>query len=335
MPAALIALPALLLAAVLIASGIAKLRHPDDLSGWADLGVPAALRRTWLLALHPWGELMLGAALVLLGGVPGALAALVALVLMVGYLVFVVRVLRTGTDASCACFGARKRIVPMTAVRNGWYVLLALAAASTTWMSPLLGGTVVELGGAGWTWGVGLAAAAVTVALTMWPVPAQATDAVDPAPTPSVGDDELLDYVRSLTPAVPLTLADGEQVNLRALSIRQPLLLLAVKPGCGSCADVIAQVPAWRELLPEVSVRMLLREAPEVSGIAEREEPQSLHDMERYAYDSLGIRITPSAVLLGADGMLAGGPVTGTAAITEFIADVYESLHGERPVSET
>ena len=50
-----IALP-LLLAAVLIASAVAKLRTPDDLSGWADLGVPRALRREGLRRAHPWAE---------------------------------------------------------------------------------------------------------------------------------------------------------------------------------------------------------------------------------------------------------------------------------------
>ncbi|MDR2997211.1 MAG: hypothetical protein LBU78_03730 [Microbacterium sp.] len=328
--------PALLLAAVLIASGVAKLRHPDDLSGWADLGVPTVLRRTWLLRFHPWGEIALGIALVLLGGILGALAGLVALALMIGYLVFVVRVLQAGTDTDCACFGARKRITVMTGVRNGWYVLLALAALATGWTTPLLGGPVAAISGTGWGWVAGLAAAAVTVALTMWPVP---TDEADAAPVqPVVGevgsDGEELDDLRSLTPAVPLIRADGEQVNLRTLSMQQPLLLLAVKPGCGSCTDVIAGAPAWRELLPEVSVRLLLRETPQNAEITELDEPQSLHDTERYAYDSFGIMMTPSAVLLGADGMLAGGPVTGTQQITEFIGDIYESLHGERPPSE-
>ncbi|MFC4139876.1 MULTISPECIES: MauE/DoxX family redox-associated membrane protein [unclassified Microbacterium] len=322
--------PALLIAAVLVTSGVAKLRHPDDLSGWADLGVPAVLRRTWLLKLHPWVELVLGVAMIVLGGVLGALAALVALALMVGYLVFVVRILQAGTDTTCACFGARKRITRVTAVRNGWYVLLAVAALATSWTTPLLGGPVASLSGVDWAWVAGLAAAAVTVALTMWPVPADETAAASVQPV--VGDDgEELDYVRSLTPAVPLTRADGEQVNLRKLSMQQPLLLLAVKPGCGSCTEVIAQAPTWRELLPEVSVRMLLRDDPQNAEITELAEPQSLHDPERYAYDSFGIMMTPSAVLLGADGMLAGGPVTGAQQIEEFIGDIYESLHGGRP----
>ncbi len=41
---------------------------------------------------------------------------------------------------------------------------------------------------------------------------------------------------------------------------------------------------------------------------------------------------TPTAVLLGIDGLLAGGPVVGTDDVVAFIDDIYESLHGkDRP----
>jgi hypothetical protein len=38
-------------------------------------------------------------------------------------------------------------------------------------------------------------------------------------------------------------------------------------------------------------------------------------------------------VLLGIDGMLAGGPESGSDAVDAFVGDVYESLHGTRPQS--
>ena len=55
--------PALIVVGVLLVSGIAKLRTPDDEAGWAELGVPAALRRPWLMRLHPIAEIVLAAAL--------------------------------------------------------------------------------------------------------------------------------------------------------------------------------------------------------------------------------------------------------------------------------
>ena len=49
---------------------------------------------------------------------------------------------------------------------------------------------------------------------------------------------------------------------------------------------------------------------------------------------SIGDWGTPAAVLLGVDGLLAGGPEQGEPAVTSFVGDIYESLHGERPPGE-
>src|SRR5918994_5212631 len=114
-----IALP-LVLAAVLIANAVAKLRTPEDLSGWADLGVPRALRREGLRRAHPWVEGALGASLAVLGSWLGLLAALAAVALMASYTVLVARVLRRSTNASCACFGTLRRVTRVTVARNVW-----------------------------------------------------------------------------------------------------------------------------------------------------------------------------------------------------------------------
>ena len=114
-----IALP-LVLAAVLIGSAVAKLRTPDDLSGWADLGVPRALRREWLRRAHPWAEGALGVSLAVLGSWLGLLAALVAVALMAAYTVLVARVLRAIEQRPRACFGTRRRVTTVTVARNGW-----------------------------------------------------------------------------------------------------------------------------------------------------------------------------------------------------------------------
>jgi hypothetical protein len=89
----------------------------------------------------------------------------------------------------------------------------------------------------------------------------------------------------------------------------------------------------YRRLMPEVEVRLLLTE-PVTSRWTEPDEPQSLHDENGYVGESLGYGGTPSAVLLGADGLLAGGPVTGDRAVDRFVDEIYESLHGERPVRD-
>lgn len=322
----------LILVGVLVASGIAKLRTPDDAAGWAELGIPAPLRKAWLIRLHPWAELALAAALLLFGGWIGILAAVVAVLLFAAYLVMVWRAKNRTPDASCACFGERRRITVRTLLRNGWLVLLAAVAAAGIGLLALFGG-VLLLAVAQWPWTLALAAVAVTFVLVREegsePV---AVDSTSATILPGAADDGLEDYLRTHTPAVPVRLGDETMTTLRELSRSEPVLLLAVSETCGSCTPVIESVDAYRDLLPEVSVRLLLQNLPGASALRSVEEPQTVHDPDRYVGLSFSDGwFTPSAVLLGADGMLAGGPVTGSASIAEFVGDIYESLHGERP----
>lgn len=335
MPGALsVALP-LVLGAVLIASAIAKWRSPDDLAGWKDLGVPRMLRREWIRHLHPWGELALGAALAVLGGWLGLAAALVAVALMIAYTVVVARVAARSDDTSCSCFGARKRVTVVTVIRNVWLTVVAVGAAAVVWSTPLVGGALAA-GIPQLPWLFVLAVAAATTALILWPDGASGDTGSVPVPTEGLvgqspaGEDDL-EYVRTRTPAVPVTLADGSVENLRTLAAAKPILLLSVSPYCGSCEPVYQQRTVWRELLPEVDVRLLLQQSPESSPWTERGEPQSLHDVDDYVRGSIGEWATPTAVLLGADGLLAGGPITGDIAVARFVDDIYESLHGVRP----
>lgn len=332
MPEAFLVAFPLVLAVVLVASGVAKLRTPDDLAGWEALGVPAALRREWLLRLHPWGEIALGAAVAVLGSWLGLLASLVALVLMAAYTVLVARVAARGDDTSCACFGAQKRVSRVTVVRNVWLTLLALLSTAVIWATPLVGGALAT-GVVDWAWLLALAVAAVTVALILWPEAATpaTTEVAAGVPVASGEGDGDGEYVRRRTPAVPVTLADGTTQNLRDIAATKALLLLAVSPLCLSCRPVIGRVETYRRLMPELDVRLLLSTAPDESTLIEHDEPQSLHDPEGYVRGSIEDWPTPTAVLFGADGLLAGGPVSGADEIDVFFDDVYESLHGERP----
>jgi hypothetical protein len=341
MPEALSISFALTMTVVLIASGIAKLRTADDLAGWASLGVPAALRQQWLLRLHPWGEIALGLALALLGGWLGLAAAVVCLALMVAYTVLVWRALRRDDDASCSCFGSAAPITGRTLVRNIWLTVLAVAIVATVWASPLWGGAVLAaVEAAAWLWIVGAVVAAVTMLLVVrseQPATAAVAEpaaSIIPARRGEVADEDgMLEYVRTRIPAVPVTLGDGTPANLRELALQKPMLLLAVSETCGSCAVTRERVPEYRRLLPELDVRLLITATPEQSGITETAEPQSLHDPDGNVRASIADWGVPTAVLLGADGLLAGGPETGPDGVETFVGDIYESLHGERPAA--
>jgi hypothetical protein len=332
MPLSLLAALPLVLAGVLIGSGVSKLRVADDLSGWAALGVPQALRRQWLVRVHPWAEVALGIAVAVLGGLLGLLAALVAVALMVAYTWLIVRAVSRQDDTSCACFGARQRVTRVTVARNLWLTVLSVATTAVVWATPLIGGALVI----GWSLIPALAVAAVTTALILWPEAETAAPVHTIAPVHAdasgegeVGDEA--DYIRTRTPAVPVTLADGTGSDLRRLTAARPVLLLIVSPTCGYCEQAMALRGAWRSLLPEVDVRLLLDDSPASSPWTEENEPQSLHDPDHRVTSSLADFLpTPAVVLLGVDGLLAGGPVSGPD-IEPFIGDVYESLHGVRP----
>lgn len=323
-PALSISLP-LVLAAVLVASAAAKFRRPDDPAGWAELGVPRGLRRRWLIALHPWGEAVLGIALAGLGGVLGLLAALVATGLMVAYLWLVWAASRRAQGASCACFGTRRPITRLTIVRNAWLTLLAAATVGVIWVNPLVGGAVAEADATDWAWLGAMVIAAITVALIAWQEPAATVDPSIELDT-AAADGDAGDYVRVRTPAVPVTLGDGETVNLRSLASARPLLILAVSESCGVCEEVIGSADEWRAVLPEIEIRLLVTRRPEDSRLTSTVEPQTLHDPKNYVSGSIADWYSPTAILLGADGMLAGGPETGYAAIKRFVEDIRASL---------
>lgn len=119
---------ALVLAAVFATAAVAKLRDPGGtIRSFGELGVPNP-EATARLVVVP--EL---AVAVLLVVVP-PLGALAALVLLAFFTTFVVRALRAGVRAPCACFGAVSR-APLgwsTVVRNGFLVVGSMVALATT-----------------------------------------------------------------------------------------------------------------------------------------------------------------------------------------------------------
>ncbi|WP_330476611.1 MauE/DoxX family redox-associated membrane protein [Terrabacter sp. C0L_2] len=321
MPTDALVLAPVVLAVVLVVSAVGKLRAPSaSAEAFRDLRVPAALSGSLVVQALPWVEIALALGLVALGGLPGAAAAVATLVLFAAYLVLVVRALGFDEDVECACFGefAPGRISRRTVVRNAW--LVALAAVGVAAQSPSVLTRIAD-GLLPWWWLAG----AVAAAITTWLVVGGSSAAV-PTVEPTAYADEEGDYVRYRTPALPIMLGDGSTSTLRALSAERPQLLLYVSDWCSSCHDVVEAVPRWRELLGPVDVRLVLADAPSETALTSADEPQSLHDTERLLNESFGMRRTPSAILLGADGLLAGGPVVGHDDVLEFVEAIAVEL---------
>jgi hypothetical protein len=143
-------------------------------------------------------------------------------------------------------------------------------------------------------WVVGALLLAGTAALVAWP----GGGPVD-APLPAVDEDGQ----RRGIPFIQLTESSGEVTSLPALAMLRPVLLVALSPTCAPCAEVSAVIGDWPEQVPEVDVRVVtgpgLEPLPQWPGAV-------LVDPEHQLRSVLGM-YRPSAILLGADALVAAG----------------------------
>jgi uncharacterized membrane protein YphA (DoxX/SURF4 family)/thiol-disulfide isomerase/thioredoxin len=314
---------ALTLAAVLLTSGVAKLRDRVATRDAFDaLRVPGLVPRDAAAAALPWLEVALG---VLLLAAPHPWLVPVAvgvLVLMLAYTAVIARALRFDEPVTCACFGSTGRhdVDRTTLARN---VLLTVLSAALLW-SALAGGSTpgatAEIGAAGW-WAVAAAAAAAAVAVLVAAAPS--------APSGTVPDEELLDYEREPIPYGVVSTRDGRTATLRELAMTQARLLVVLSPGCGPCVRTAERLDDWAaRLSPAVGVLAVYPDVSSAAAASQHAAELSVSepDLNVRRLFSVG---TPAAVLLGADGFLAGGPVFGEDGIAEFVDDVLAALAEE------
>lgn len=318
--------PWLVLAAVLVASGIGKLRHPEGADeAFTALLVPDALNRPWLIRAHPWAELALAALLLALPHPASLVGAVAALALFTTYLVLVWRVVASGEEASCNCFGATgsSTVDGWTLARN---ILLVLVAVAVVVDAATGGSALVRFGelGADWWWVAGLAVAAATTYLI----------ARETAPE-TVAEESLEpeeDYLRLPIPDVPVRVREGgAELSLRDLAAERAQVILLLSPGCGPCTTISNKVPQWAKDLPEIDFRVLNAISHQnMREIKPIWEPYFVEEVRHEVGTVFGSPGRPSAILLGLDGLLAGGPVVGLTAIEQLIADITEQISAAR-----
>ena len=329
---ALIAAP-LIVAAVLVASAVGKLREPRRAAlAFDSLKVPRMLARPWMRTIHPWTELILAACLVVTAGPVAVVVAALVAVLFIGYLVLVVRALQGPEPTDCACFGSAgsEQVTRLTVVRNAWLLGLSAAAlwSAFSGRSPLQ--WAASAGSDLW-WLAAVAAAAVTAGLILYRG-ASTAGGSDGDVVADLDPEHLEDYERTEIPHVPVTLADGSVMSLRDFAGARPKLILAVSATCSSCLPTIDAAPQWQERLPELDVHLLFP-SPASTVTSSPTHPGVLYDPMKFIYQGLRMPGTPSAVLLGVDGMLAGGPVVSHDNISAFVADIEAELAGSQVLS--
>lgn len=333
MPVATICAP-LLLAGVLALAAASKWGDRASLvSVTRQLRLPARVGA--LARAVPGVEVLLAAGLLLAPWPVAPVVATAVLGLMLAYTFVVVRGVRMTPRPSCGCFGrAGVPLTGRTVARN--LVLTGLAAATLAWT--LTGSSVPDavLGSATpLAWLAALlvtvlvggmvaseqAAPTVTDARPDASPPTDPRTAADPS-TPELTED---DYVREpIPPGVLMT--DDWPVSLASLARTRAQLLVWVACGCGRSHTAVQAAQRWAADLPEIDVRMVSTATKTRTAGNFPEHEQWLYDVDATILRSLGVRGDPVAMVLGADGLLAGGPVVGEAEVLAFGADVVDQI---------
>ena len=324
-------------ALIFLVSGVAKLLSPGSAQAAFDaLRVPRALNTPVLVRSFPVLELALAVALLQPWAPLQVIAAVAAAVLMVVFLVLVLGARQAGE--ACHCFGSASTqpTTAATVVRNVIFLVLSLAAVAEAVLH-LTGRAVVGLGLGAWgdlAWTVLIALLVAAAALLVGresaprtpqiPVP-PAPQAAVPAPEdPAAAVPDEDEVPRHPIPHSPV-IAGGTYQDLRMVTAAQAMLVFRLNPGCGSCGAVFEHLRGWGEAFGPVALRLAvpvtqLDQTP--LGFADVPEHMLLRDPAGSAVAALGLHSYPSAVLLGTDGLTAGGPALGYDAVMELAEEV-------------
>lgn len=333
-----------LLSLTLLVSGLSKIRDPRATEdAMRSLRLPAR-------KLHPLASRLIAPtelALAVLAWIPvpwvQTVVAAATLALMTAFLVTIARALTFPEKVSCSCFGTLGSPTVSRATLGRNIVLVALSViALIAAGSGITAHTELHHGLTLLGWALALTVTALLTVLTMG-ISRPATDA-DPYTAPAIQsrpssesaanvegmeDVEELDYERTPIPHALVRRSDGELATLHSIATGHAALLVWINPGCGPCERILDKLPAWREqLTPYVVTHVVVpRSLDSLFGQdTERVGAEPLEDIQRTLSGALGIGGWPAAVLLGADGMLAGGPVLGAVEVEEFIEQVIEQI---------
>ncbi|WJY64415.1 hypothetical protein CATRI_11830 [Corynebacterium atrinae] len=307
----------IILSAVLFYSGIGKLRFSarERARHMHAMAYPETRLTAVLAALHPFGEIGLAAALLFASGSFGIAASVIVIILLAFYLLTILRQYLGRLPGVCPCFGPPRKVTKVTILRNSLFLGLGFMS--------LMG--AMHVGDA-----------PVSVLLSAWPVVLvvalalatlvliQRAESVEAPPE--------ADYLRLPTPDFPVW-QNGRSVGLRQLSFEGPILLVVAEHRSEIGGATLRRIPAWRNKIPTVRVLAAVRRAD-----AEWKDETGSDAWHRgYLFDSQGQVFdgfhidpaVPTAILLGADGLLAGGPVFGREAINRFVEDIARELNDQ------
>lgn len=321
---------ALLIALVFVTSAIGKLQFSssDRARHWYAMGFRESLLVARLAWLHPYGEIFLAVGLVCTAGWPARAFAIAVLALTLAYL-WIIWSQYSGRNAGvCPCFGPPQKVTRVTVIRNVWYIALALLVLVGSFTASAVSSPLLRLIEA-WPATAAMGAAVLTYWLSTQGEAAETEDT--------------LEYLRLPTPSFEAW-HEGHAVTLRTLSATGPVLLVLADHRAMAGGSAVRRIPAWREQLPGVRVLAVVRRAEkdwqrtladvranhQGAEIPAREQPWFdgyIFDGTGQVYQGFGMDpAVPASILLGADGLLAAGPVFGEKAMDQLVTDLAEEL---------
>ncbi|MFV0405829.1 MAG: MauE/DoxX family redox-associated membrane protein [Propioniciclava sp.] len=310
---------------------------PSILDAMRLLKVPAVLQKLSLARLVPVVEVVLALGLVLLPSPFFLVPAVGALGLALIYWILIARALTFERRPSCGCFGriGEANISWRTLVRNSLVVL----AAGISVMMGLWGTSAAQLllaatgMAAAWLVGTALCLVLLWSILARTPVAPRARHS-SRSPADSLPDPAILPavdpaaYVRR--PIPPGGFYGRHQfTTFAAAAALQARLILVMSRPCERCGRLLDDLDLLATRFPMLGVHVLFEGSGAAFVVAEW--PQLVDYLmvadSAAAWQGLGgVSGQPVAVILGADGYLAGGPVVGEPAIRQLIEDLAVEL---------
>jgi peroxiredoxin/uncharacterized membrane protein YphA (DoxX/SURF4 family) len=341
----------LFLAAVFLVAAFGKFADlPGSRRAVAAFGVPTALAGP-VGFLLPVAELAVGICLII--GRTAWGASIAALVLLAAFIAGIGISLARGEKPDCHCFGQihSEPIGVSTLVRNLFLAAVALfiaieghptaGASALHWLSQISG-----------TERVGLVITLVLLALLvleawfllmllrqngrllvrMETLEGAVTAGGIAVPHPPDEQPQYGPPVGSPAPAFALSGLHGETMTLDALRAHdKPILLVFSDPNCGPCTALMPDIGRWqRDYAGQLTIAQISRGAPDANRAKAAEHGVSYvllqqDDEVAQAFRSPG---TPSAVVVGADGMISRPMAVGADAIRDLVARTTGSSGG-------
>lgn len=334
-----------LVACVLIASGALKLpQRSRTLQSFAAFGVPAALRKPWTAVALPVGEIILGAALLLLSGTAYLVAAALSTLLMAAYLTVVARSVAKRQAVDCNCFGAlsTEPVSQITIWRNAGLTLAALLSLFLPWMWLGVPIQLALFSISDWMWLLAVAVVAV-IGIVANLAKTSATPVTSTGNGASGQDFELVEQgpdlisdpsARDMIPHnLELVSGDGSPELLYNLVVvpQKTTILIFARVGCGSCGPVLSQIGDWSRRMGDDAQIIVATSSSRAS--VKKTYPSALPSTyfgAKAVTEFFEAEATPAALLLAADGTIASAPEYGSEIITERVEQLLASFDAQR-----